>query len=176
MVETSPGFRSMLVGHDPPPGPAAGRVVRRLDGVHEGRGAGQSELTIASRVVRLPIAFDDSQSRRAVERYLRTIRPTPELRGRQEHRLPPPLQRHGGPRELYDGTATEFFTAFIGFFPGLPFMFPLDPRHAISAPKYNPTRTWTPEGAVGIGGPSVAIYPVESRGRLPALRAYDADL
>jgi Allophanate hydrolase subunit 1 len=31
-------------------------------------------------------------------------------------------------------------------------------------PKYNPTRTWTAEGAVGIGGPCVAIYPVESPG------------
>ncbi|HZO62719.1 MAG TPA: carboxyltransferase domain-containing protein, partial [Gaiellaceae bacterium] len=60
--------------------------------------------------------------------------------------------------------ATEHWTGFIGFFPGLPFMFPLDPRDAIFVPKYNPTRTWTPEGAVGIGGPCYAIYPVESAG------------
>src|SRR5216117_1552132 len=46
----------------------------------------------------------------------------------------------------------------------LPFMFPLDPRYAIVTPKYNPTRPWTPEGAVGIGGPCVAIYPVASPG------------
>ena len=52
----------------------------------------------------------------------------------------------------------------IGFWPGLPFMFPLDPRYAIVTPKYNPTRPWTPEGAVGIGGPCVAIYPVASPG------------
>jgi urea carboxylase len=31
-------------------------------------------------------------------------------------------------------------------------------------PKYNPTRTWTAEGAVGLGGPCYAIYPVESAG------------
>ena len=43
-------------------------------------------------------------------------------------------------------------------------MFPLDPRHAVVAPKYNPTRTWTPEGALGLGGPCFAIYPVESAG------------
>jgi len=43
-------------------------------------------------------------------------------------------------------------------------MFPLDPRFAIVTPKYNPTRPWTPEGAVGIGGPCVAIYPVASPG------------
>ena len=34
----------------------------------------------------------------------------------------------------------------------------------VVAPKYNPTRTWTPEGAVGVGGPCFAIYPVESAG------------
>ena len=60
--------------------------------------------------------------------------------------------------------ATEHWTGFIGFFPGLPFMFPIDPRHVVVAPKYNPTRTWTPEGAVGLGGPCFAIYPVESPG------------
>jgi hypothetical protein len=43
-------------------------------------------------------------------------------------------------------------------------MFPIDPRHVVVVPKYNPTRTWTPEGAVGIGGPCFAIYPVESPG------------
>jgi allophanate hydrolase subunit 1 len=60
--------------------------------------------------------------------------------------------------------ATEWWNAFTGFFPGLPFMYPLDPRYAVFAPKYNPTRTWTAEGAVGLGGPCVAIYPIESPG------------
>ena len=43
-------------------------------------------------------------------------------------------------------------------------MFPLDARHVVVAPKYNPTRTWTAEGALGVGGPCWAIYPVESAG------------
>jgi hypothetical protein len=34
----------------------------------------------------------------------------------------------------------------------------------VFVPKYNPTRTWTPEGALGLGGPCWAIYPVESAG------------
>ena len=38
------------------------------------------------------------------------------------------------------------------FWPGLPFMMPLDPRCKLTAPKYNPPRTWTPKGAVGMGG------------------------
>ena len=60
--------------------------------------------------------------------------------------------------------------AFIGFFPGLPFMFPLDPRETIFVPKYNPTRTWTAEGAVGIGGPVRRDLPRRVGGRLPAVR------
>jgi hypothetical protein len=43
-------------------------------------------------------------------------------------------------------------------------MFPIDPRYTVVVPKYNPTRTWTAEGAVGLGGPCYAIYPVESAG------------
>ena len=43
-------------------------------------------------------------------------------------------------------------------------MFPMDPRYIVSVPKYNPTRTWTAEGTLGLGGPCFAIYPVESPG------------
>src|SRR3989454_8133729 len=56
--------------------------------------------------------------------------------------------------------ATEWWNACIGFWPGLPFMFPLDPRYAIVTPKYNPTRPWTPEGAVGIGWPCGGPHPL----------------
>ena len=31
-------------------------------------------------------------------------------------------------------------------------------------PKYNPARTWTPEGAVAIGGPCIVVHPLESPG------------
>lgn len=31
-------------------------------------------------------------------------------------------------------------------------------------PKYNPARTFTPEGSVGIGGTYMCIYPMDSPG------------
>ncbi len=31
-------------------------------------------------------------------------------------------------------------------------------------PKYNPPRTWTPEGTVGIGGPCLYVYPTPTGG------------
>jgi allophanate hydrolase subunit 1 len=78
------------------------------------------------------------------------------------------IARYNGLRDVEETIeticGTEWWNACIGFWPGLPFMFPLDPRKAIVVPKYNPTRPWTPEGGVGIGGPCVAIYPVPSPG------------
>jgi allophanate hydrolase subunit 1 len=114
----------------------------------------------------MPIAFDDSSSREAVERYVRTIRKdAPNAEGGTNIDY---IVRYNGFRdreELYAAVlGSEQWTAFMGFFPGLPFMFPLDPRETIFVPKYNPTRTWTAEGAVGVGGPCIAIYPVESAG------------
>jgi urea carboxylase len=43
-------------------------------------------------------------------------------------------------------------------------MMPLDPRCRLTAPKYNPPRTWTPQGTIGMGGMSTAIYPVATPG------------
>ena len=114
----------------------------------------------------MPVAFDDSTSRQAVQRYINTIRadaPNAEHGTNIDY-----IVRYNGladREELYESILrTEMWTAFIGFFPGLPFMFPLDPRDIVFVPKYNPTRTWTAEGALGIGGPCYAIYPVESAG------------
>jgi urea carboxylase len=164
LIETAPGFRSMLVSYDPTaiaPAELVGHLHRVHDGLQSERG-----ITIASRVVHMPVAFDDSQTRAAVERYTHSIRDdAPNAEGGTNIDY---VVRYNGLRdrdELYETVlATEHWTAFIGFFPGLPFMFPLDPRDAIFVPKYNPTRTWTPEGALGIGGPCYAIYPVESAG------------
>jgi urea carboxylase len=164
LIETAPGFRSMLVTYDPAV-IATAELVECLQSVHDELQA-ERGITIPSRLVHMPLAFDDSQTRAAVERYAHSIRKdAPNAEGGSNIDY---VVRYNGLRdrdELYETVlATEQWTAFIGFFPGLPFMFPLDPRDAIFVPKYNPTRTWTPEGALGIGGPCYAIYPVESAG------------
>jgi allophanate hydrolase subunit 1 len=164
LVETAPGFRSMLVSYDPF-AISSTELVEHLQAVHDALDP-ERGITIPSRVLHLPVAFDDSQTKAAVERYVHSIRSdAPNAEGGTNIDY---VVRYNGMRdrdELYETVlATEHWTAFIGFFPGLPFMFPLDPRDAIFVPKYNPTRTWTPEGALGIGGPCYAIYPVESAG------------
>jgi len=164
ILENAPGFRSMLVRYDPKV-LTTGELVSHLAQVHESLPAEQ-EIEIPSRVIAMPIAFDDSQSRAAVERYIGSIRKdAPNCEGANNIDY---IVRYNGfadREEFYEAVlATEHWTGFIGFFPGLPFMFPVDPRYTVVAPKYNPTRTWTAEGAVGLGGPCYAIYPVESAG------------
>jgi allophanate hydrolase subunit 1 len=164
LIETAPGFRSILVTFDPL-AIAEPEIVAHLGATYDGLEA-EAEMTIPSRLIHLPVAFDDSQTRAAVERYVNTIRKdAPNTEGGNNIDY---MVRYNGlsdREELYESVlATEHWSAFIGFFPGLPFMFPLDPRHAVIAPKYNPTRTWTAEGTLGLGGPCWAIYPVESAG------------
>lgn len=164
ILENAPGFRSMLVRYDPH-ALSTDELVTHLSRVHESLPAEQ-EIEIPSRVIAMPIAFDDSQSRAAVERYIGSIRKdAPNCEGANNIDY---IVRYNGfadREEFYEAVlATEHWTGFIGFFPGLPFMFPVDPRYTVVAPKYNPTRTWTAEGAVGLGGPCYAIYPVESAG------------
>lgn len=164
LVDTGPGLRSNLIRYDPAL-LEPGRLIDVLNAVEDEVPAGGG-LKIPSRVIHLPIAFDDSKSREAVERYMRSVRAdAPNVEGANNVDY---IVRYNGlaDREaLYEEVlATEWWNAFTGFFPGLPFMYPLDPRYAVFAPKYNPTRTWTAEGAVGLGGPCVAIYPVESPG------------
>jgi allophanate hydrolase subunit 1 len=41
---------------------------------------------------------------------------------------------------------------------------PLDPRSRLHAPKYNPPRSWTPKGTIGLGGGLTAVYPDRTPG------------
>jgi urea carboxylase len=125
-----------------------------------------ASLTLPGRRIVLPIAFDHSATREAVERYAATMRSDAPYT-RDGNNIDYIVERNGlpGREALYarilDG---EWWTAFNGFAPGLPFMFSLRAPTGLSVPKYNPARTWTPEGAVGMGGPCVAIFPVDAPG------------
>ena len=53
----------------------------------------------------------------------------------------------------------------LGFVPGLPFCYQLEPRERqVQVPKYVRPRTFTPERAFGIGGAFSVIYPVQGAG------------
>jgi urea carboxylase len=164
VVETMPGFRSVVFSID------ATRLRHRdliveLDRIIDEMPSVDG-LVLRSRTVVLPAAIADSESERAVERYLATIK-LGAVNCAGGNNIDYTLQYNGidSVEALTEHiTSTDLWVGFVGFFPGLPFMFPLDPRNVLFAPKYNPTRTWTQEGAIGLGGPCYSIYPVESPG------------
>ena len=164
VIETVPAVRSMLIHYN-------GRTLRprrlveALEALERELPA-VGDLVIPSRCITLPIAFVDRWTRADIERYVKFVRQdAPNVIGGHNAEY---IARYNGLRDVEEMIETicrtSWWNAAIGFWPGLPFMFPLDPRYAIVVPKYNPTRPWTPEGGVGIGGPCVAIYPVASPG------------
>lgn len=164
VLEVAPGLRSLLIYYDPL---VIGQdsVVAVLEELHRAIPEPAS-LVLPSRHLKLPIAFDDSASREAVNRCRISTRPdAPNVVDGNNVDY---IVRYNGLRNreaLYARILqTQWWNAFTGFYPGLPSLLPLDPRSEIVAPKYNPARGWTPEGAVALAGPCLVIHPMESTG------------
>ena len=153
IIETAPCFASMLIHYEPEEVSfsTVEQEMRELIG-----SLGPSEdIELDSRLFYFPTVYLDPWSKAAVDQYIETIaKKTPdpefvaELNGLSD--VKQFVRVHSG---------TEYWVAALGFWPGLPFMMPLDPRCVLTAPKYNPPRTFTPKGTIGMGGASTAIYP-----------------
>ncbi|MHC1585968.1 MAG: 5-oxoprolinase subunit B family protein [Candidatus Hecatellaceae archaeon] len=164
LIETIPGFRAALTIHYDPKVLPLKKLVDELKQIESEMV--QEEITaIPSRHIELPITFRDSKTTEYIQWYAKYVRSdAPNIIN--NHNIEYIALCNGiSVEELIDLiTLTDWWTVTIGFWPGLPFLLPIDPRCMISVPKYNPTRPRTPEFAVGIGGPCVAIYPIESPG------------
>lgn len=119
---------------------------------------------VASKVIRLPMAFEDSKTMAAVQRYQETIRSdAPWLPNNVDFIASiNGISRHDVKDMLY--TARFLVLGLGDVFLGAPCAVPLDPRHRFLGTKYNPSRTFTPNGTVGIGGNYMCIYTMESPG------------
>lgn len=117
---------------------------------------------LPSRTLHLPLAFDDSVCRAAVDRYAARIRSeAPWLPSNVAF-----LEQLNGLDDmstlLYDAT---FLVLGLGdVFLGSPCAIPLDPRHRLFGTKYNPSRSFTPRRSGGIGGQYMCIYATDSPG------------
>ncbi|KAL1908637.1 hypothetical protein Sste5344_005461 [Sporothrix stenoceras] len=60
---------------------------------------------------------------------------------------------------LYAIEVFDHLVNAVGVVGGLPLYGPVDPRHQLVVPKYNPARTWTRAGCLGSGGTTGSIYP-----------------
>jgi urea carboxylase len=122
-------------------------------------------LKLPTRVVHLPMAFQDSATIAAVARYRETVRSTaPWLPGNAEF-----VRRINGLGSVEDVRQILFSARYMvlglgDVYLGAPCAVPVDPRHRLLSSKYNPARTFTPEGSVGIGGMYMCIYGMDSPG------------
>jgi urea carboxylase len=158
VVETAPSFASLLIHYDSDK-ISFEDLRREMSALIRALGP-SDDIVLNSRLFYLPTTYLDRWTRECVQDYCNKIKakePDPEFVARING-----LADSSQLVRVHSGT--EYWVAALGFWPGLPFMMALDPRCVITAPKYNPPRTWTPQGAVGMGGASTAIYPVATPG------------
>lgn len=122
-------------------------------------------VKLPSRIVELPLSWNDPGARTAMQRYQQNVRPdAPWCPDNIEFiRRINGLDRMDAVQQiLFD--ATYLVLGLGDVYLGAPVAVPLDPRHRLVTTKYNPARTWTPENAVGIGGAYLCVYGVEGPG------------
>jgi len=153
VYETSPCFASMLVHYEPEE-IKFNDLKNELKSLIDALGPA-GDIEINSRIFSFPTVYLDKWTKECIEDYSNKIakkKPDPELITELNN-----LESTEQFVRVHSGT--EYWVSAIGFWPGLPFMMALDPRCKLTVPKYNPPRTWTPKGTVGMGGASTSIYP-----------------
>ena len=153
VYETSPCFASMLVHYEPDE-IKFNDLKKELKSLVDSLGP-SDDIEINSRVFSFPTVYLDKWTKECIEDYSNKIakkKSDPELITELNN-----LESTEQFVRVHSGT--EYWVSAIGFWPGLPFMMALDPRCKLTVPKYNPPRTWTPKGTVGMGGASTSIYP-----------------
>ncbi len=112
----------------------------------------------------LPVCFDDAASKAAIEKYMAQTRPIAAY-------LPDNvdfIRRSNGLTTRKEAmaalTASAHIVMAVGFLVGTPIFTAVNPLKRLVVPKYNPSRTFTPSGTVGIGGSFGAIYPCDAPG------------
>jgi len=163
LVDLTPGIRSLQLHFDPARLPR----TRLIDAVLAADAAlgDTDDLVVPSRTVHLPLAWDDSATRAAIDKYMQSVRPdAPWCPSNIEF-----IRRINGLGSIEAVQRIVFDASYLvlglgDVYLGAPVATPLDPRHRLVTTKYNPARTWTPENAVGIGGAYLCIYGMEGPG------------
>jgi urea carboxylase len=163
VLELTPGVRSLQVKLDPDVLGVRGAltIVRAL----EDELPATHELAVPSRMVHLPLSWDDPATREAIARYMAGVRAdAPWCPWNIEF-----IRRVNGLDDVEDVRTivygAEYLVLGLGdVYLGAPVATPLDPRHRLVTTKYNPARTWTAENSVGIGGAYLCIYGMEGPG------------
>lgn len=161
VVEMSRGVRSVLIEYDEL---VSQRELLKTMLALEKEIVFVNKWKVPSRLIRLPMAFEDKKTLEAVKRYQETIRSdAPWLPNNVDFIASiNGIERKDVHDLLY---SARFMVLGLGdVFLGAPCAVPLDPRQRLLGTKYNPSRTFTPNGTVGIGGLYMCIYTMESPG------------
>jgi urea carboxylase len=163
IIDLTPGIRSLQIHFD--------RQILPLDNLLATLIAAESELPdidsieIPTRIVHLPLSWDDDSTQLAIDKYMRSVNPTaPWCPSNIEF-----IRRINGLDSIDRVREIVFNASYLvlglgDVYLGAPVATPLDPRHRLVTTKYNPARTWTPENAVGIGGAYMCVYGMEGPG------------
>jgi len=163
IIDLTPGIRSLqlhfdsTVVHQRDLLQLLREVERELPAVHD--------MEVPSRIVHLPLSWDDPSTRLAIDKYMQSVRAdAPWCPSNIEF-----IRRINGLESIDDVKAIVFAASYLvmglgDVYLGAPVATPMDPRHRLVTTKYNPARTWTPENAVGIGGAYLCVYGMEGPG------------
>ena len=163
VIDLTPGIRSLQVHYQPEQLPLAdllGIVAGEWDAV-----CAAKNLQVPSRIVHLPLSWDDPACQLAIEKYMTTVRKdAPWCPSNLEF-----IRRINDLPNLDEVQRTVFDASYLvmglgDVYLGAPVATPLDPRHRLVTTKYNPARTWTAENSVGIGGAYMCVYGMEGPG------------
>ncbi|MET0963386.1 MAG: urea carboxylase [Noviherbaspirillum sp.] len=163
VIDLTPGIRSLQVHFDHRR-LSGTRLAATVDALIAGLKSVE-DMTVASRIVHLPLAWNDTQTRLAIQKYQTTVRPdAPWCPSNIEF-----IRRINGLDSVQDVYDVLFNASYMvlglgDVYLGAPVATPIDPRHRLVTTKYNPARTWTPENAVGIGGAYLCVYGMEGPG------------
>jgi urea carboxylase len=163
VVDVTPGIRSLQV-HVDGERLTVSRALDLVRSLDDELPAGD-DVRIESRVVHLPLSWDDPATREAIDRYMRIVRDdAPWCPSNLEfiRRINDLADIESVRRIVFD--ASYLVLGLGDVYLGAPVATPIDPRHRLVTTKYNPARTWTPENAVGIGGAYLCVYGMEGPG------------
>jgi urea carboxylase len=163
VIDVTPGIRSLQIHYQPERLPLA----RLLDIVERAWQSVllQKDLRAPSRIVHLPLSWDDPACRLAIDKYMTTVRKdAPWCPSNLEfiRRINDLDSIDAVKRIVFD--ASYLVMGLGDVYLGAPVATPLDPRHRLVTTKYNPARTWTAENSVGIGGAYLCVYGMEGPG------------
>lgn len=163
VIDLTPGIRSLQVHYQPETlalSDLLGIVAGEWDAV-----CAAQDLRVPSRIVHLPLSWDDPACQLAIEKYMTTVRKdAPWCPSNLEF-----IRRINDLPNLDEVYRTVFEASYLvmglgDVYLGAPVATPLDPRHRLVTTKYNPARTWTAENSVGIGGAYMCVYGMEGPG------------